>query len=93
MYGYDVDSQRSAQAKLHGVHSLGEEEVEKVEHGCAPLHDGYDVVIECSGVAPARVMSILATKRWGQSFLSRKYVSSLTLFRSLRLHWYDHISI
>lgn len=40
-----------------------------------PLNIGYDVVIECSGVAPAREMAVLATKRWGESS------------RFPRLHW------
>lgn len=66
VYGYDVDAGRSEQARKYGVHSLKKEEVETAEHGCAPLHLGYDVVIECCGVAPARVMSVLATKRWGE---------------------------
>ncbi|KAK8853511.1 hypothetical protein IAR55_004218 [Kwoniella newhampshirensis] len=65
VYGYDIDPARSAQALKHGVQSLAKEEVEKVEHGCVPLTRGYDVVIECSGVAPARVMAVLAAKRWG----------------------------
>lgn len=66
VFGYDIDEGRSVQAKNHGVSSLGKEDIEQVAHGCAPLHRGYDVVVECSGVAPARVMAILATKRWGE---------------------------
>lgn len=66
VYGYDIDQGRSEQARRHGVISVAKEEVEQVAHGCAPLHLGYDVVIECSGVAPARVMAVLATKRWGE---------------------------
>ena len=65
MYGYDISDVRREQATKHGVVPLEKNQVERVEHGCEPLHKGFDVVIECAGVNASRQMAVLAAKRWG----------------------------